>query len=678
MAITTTIIGINTANIGTWTGNDLVNQLETAFKSLGWHGGTQTGLVVGVSSISGGGTVGSAVTAYESVKQSSTTGVGTGALFYVGRGSHGKVNVIHVNRPGYGYTGGEIVTLASADIGGGANLTVKVCIAGTVSGAVSYAVTFTSAYTAAGQDRNGVVSGASTVITVYEGDTLSLTNNNSSPSSRELNIIWNPNQLESNMVATDKVGAANTNSVFNVFNQGTNSTGGICTVTFLPGQAGTYWVKSDSASYPETNATYINVLPVATSSVTPTGIGSTASFYDKDIASAQKYGVLRHTIQENKLYGDTYRAFMIPSGTTSNVAFMSGSGYNPFAEPDSARSSFNYNSGAAKGKRFAGAANLDIGSYNIFDASGHIQPSFDASLSASMTNRLYFNSNNANYINHIRTGNNTSYQLNLNIYRSGIDPNFVVFSYSAPTLSSTHLLGKTFSTFFFHNFTTNLWDLNHVFLGGFTYIHAIATISDGATYTTGTTSAPNLVFRSSLSGSRSESNHSSVNSIKCPSKRMAEFGYASYDDSDYDNSDPLSSAFASTEYSALNNVSSPQDTRSVRPYYRDSNALFRSRGGYQNTNLKFANRGTEQITSDTNYNAVIKGLPLNAAFMPVPYYIPDDFVLIHFRYSSPSANIQQGDTITISASEVYTVITGSYDNVNGNATRGILFCGRTV
>lgn len=678
MAITTTIIGINTGNAGTWTGNDLINQLETAFNWLGWNGGTQTGLVVGVSSISGGGTVGSAVTYYESVKQSSTTGVGTGALFYVGRGAHGKVNEIFVNRSGYGYTGGEIVTLASADIGGGADLTVKVCIAGTVSGAVSYAVTFTSTYVSAGQDRNGVVSGSSTIITVYEGDTLSLTNTNSGPSFRTLNIIWNPNQLESNMRATNIVGAANTNRVFNVVNQNAGIdgvSGGICTVTFLPGQAGTYWIKSENIAYPAENTTYINVLPVATSSVTPTGIGSTASFYDKNITGAQKYGVLRHTIQANKLYGDTYRAFMVPSGTTSNIAFMSGSGYNALAEPDAARSSYNYNGGAALSKRFTGAANLDLSAYNIFNTAGYLQPSSANALTASMTNQFY--SDTVSYANYIKTGNNTTYQLDLDIYRSGIDPNFVVFSYSAPTLSSTHLLGRTFSTFFFHNFTTNLWDLNHVFLGGFTYINALNDSgSASASYITGTSSNPSLSFRSSLSGSKFNSN-SNVNSLSCPTKRMAEFGYASYNDSSYDLQDPVSSAFATSEYSSLINAGTVQDTKTVRPYYRDSNALFRSKGGYA-ADRRYANRGSEQIASDTNYNAVIKGLPLNAAFMPVPYYIPDDFVLIQFRYPNVSANIQQGDTITISGSEVYTVITGSYDNVNSNATRGILFCGRTV
>ena len=51
-------------------------------------------------------------------------------------------------------------------------------------------------------------------------------------------------------------------------------------------------------------------------------------------------------------------------------------------------------------------------------------------------------------------------------------------------------------------------------------------------------------------------------------------------------------------------------------------------------------------------------------------------LLIDFYYNVSGVNIQQGDTITISGSEQYTVITGSYRQTGG--TYGILFCGRSV
>ena len=78
-----------------------------------------------------------------------------------------------------------------------------------------------------------------------------------------------------------------------------------------------------------------------------------------------------------------------------------------------------------------------------------------------------------------------------------------------------------------------------------------------------------------------------------------------------------------------------------------------------------------------NFNAVIKGIPLTSQFVPCPFYLPDDFVLIQFDNAQPGQNIQQFDTVTITeGSEVYTVINGSYNQTT--RTRGILLCARTT
>ena len=84
----------------------------------------------------------------------------------------------------------------------------------------------------------------------------------------------------------------------------------------------------------------------------------------------------------------------------------------------------------------------------------------------------------------------------------------------------------------------------------------------------------------------------------------------------------------------------------------------------------------KRLPDTTNFNAVIKGLPLQVKIAPVPYYLPNDFAMIDFDVSTPQANIQQGDTITVSNNEVYTIITGSYNQTS--RTRGILFCARTT
>ena len=97
---------------------------------------------------------------------------------------------------------------------------------------------------------------------------------------------------------------------------------------------------------------------------------------------------------------------------------------------------------------------------------------------------------------------------------------------------------------------------------------------------------------------------------------------------------------------------------------------YRAKGG------DYGNHAEVKLENSTNFNAVIKGIPLSVKMAPVPYYLPDDFAMIDFDVATPAANIQQGDTITVSGTEVYTVISGSYNQVD--RTRGILFCARTT
>jgi len=488
MAITTATF---TKAVG-WAKTDVISQLESAFSSLGWHGGAISGIVTGIVGVQTGGNYGPGVTTYHSnVFQTSTSGIGTGASFNIIR-SGGLIAQIYVNRPGVGYTDGEVIQISSESIGGATN------------GAVGIALT--------------------------------------------VKIAGN---------------------------------------------------------------------------ASPTGFGSTATFFAKDNSGTYPWGVLRHTIQSNKRYGDTYRAFQLDSNTT--IKFVAGSAFHPGGVPDNTSSL-----GVGNTNSFRGDNNLDT-----YDSSTNY-----GGYSSLRTTSTF--SYPQNYSDTITFGNSSSYQLDLNLFKSGIDPKFVVFSYKHPTLSSTKLTDNTYDTFVFHNFSSTLWDLDNVFLGGFTKI--IPNTS---------TSTPYLTFRTFVTGTYSSYGYQVT-------KRMAEFGYNNLDtNGSYSNN--------SVDYRVYSN-SYPQgnDDRSPRTYYRDNTSI-KSTGGWNNQN---------SVSSNANFNAVIKGLALNGNLIPVPYYIPDDFVLIDFDYASPSANIQQGDTVTISGSEVYTVITGSYNQTT--RTRGILFCARTV
>ena len=71
--------------------------------------------------------------------------------------------------------------------------------------------------------------------------------------------------------------------------------------------------------------------------------------------------------------------------------------------------------------------------------------------------------------------------------------------------------------------------------------------------------------------------------------------------------------------------------------------------------------------------------------MPVPYTLPDDFVLLQVSTSPGLTNFRPGDTITVSASEVYEVVRAAWqtnqnslDNQNDSSSMGILLLARTT
>jgi hypothetical protein len=470
MAITTFTVSKQAG----WARTDVILQLEEAFTWLGWQGNTVSGIVTGFT-WSGGGT-GSAMQfqGYEDVFPSTTSGIGTGASFFVARTTGGVVNQIFVNRPGVGYTNGEYVTLSAENIGGSAN-----------------------------------------------------------------------------------------------------------------------------------GATGIGITVQVAGGVSPVGFGSTTTFFDKDITAGvtNPWGVLKLEVDPNKNYGTTYRGFQVNSNTVLSI--RSGSAFHP---ADTTNTS---NGGNYYPNRFAGSSGLDL------DQSENTQS---------------FGYRNNAQIDYNQTGftfaNSTSYQLDLNIFRSGIDPNFAVISFKHPTLSSSYITQNTFQTFIIHNFTNSLYDLDYLFLGGTTLI------------TPQSQSGPGFIFETYTSGTGNDV------------IRTAEFGHSN------DSSPNYRRAYF---YSSLYPITFTQD--SFTPYYRS--AANSTRGFYNSS-----------LPSEVYFNPVIKGLPLNPVLIPSPYYIPDDFVLIDFQINTPSVNVQQGDTITISGSEVYTVITASYNQTT--TTRGMAFCARTV
>ena len=121
-------------------------------------------------------------------------------------------------------------------------------------------------------------------------------------------------------------------------------------------------------------------------------------------------------------------------------------------------------------------------------------------------------------------------------------------------------------------------------------------------------------------------------------------------------------------------------------YYRNSTYDFTT-VNEQNSTLDNVNDAVQSISVDStaNYYRPFKGLPLNGHMLPCPYYLPDDFTIIQFAVTPGATAFRTGDTITVSAGEVYEIIQVYYttnqtalDGISGNTSKGIAFCARTT
>ncbi len=107
-------------------------------------------------------------------------------------------------------------------------------------------------------------------------------------------------------------------------------------------------------------------------------------------------------------------------------------------------------------------------------------------------------------------------------------------------------------------------------------------------------------------------------------------------------------------------------------------------------NMRFYYMNDTYDGNDTNYYKPVKGIPLASNFIPCPYYLPDDFVLIYFGVGPASTEFRYGDTITIGTSpndEQYKIVAPAYDTNSqdwentststGSWSKGVALCVRT-
>ena len=117
-------------------------------------------------------------------------------------------------------------------------------------------------------------------------------------------------------------------------------------------------------------------------------------------------------------------------------------------------------------------------------------------------------------------------------------------------------------------------------------------------------------------------------------------------------------------------------------YSRQAVSMYYRNNAYEKVII---NSVSYQVDAAANFNKPMKGLPVHSKMMPCPYYFPDDFAMIQVAVTPGATVVSPGDTITVSGSEVYTVILADGDtnyamaeDPNNVVSRFICWCARTT
>ena len=376
--------------------------------------------------------------------------------------------------------------------------------------------------------------------------------------------------------------------------------------------------------------------------------GTTLTWYDSDLTAAKPWGVMRKTIAPNKAYGDTYYGFQMITDTTATIYV--GSSFWP-ADFDDTNGDGNQIGGGGLANSFRGATGMDVGttatSYSgvaSFGLTGEGEEPEESSSGGNIGDGFTVTGSNA-------------YGLDVCTFRSALDPRFAIISFTQPDRPSQAFDDNSYATFFLHDYDSSLWDYDDVFLSGVTHF---------IPHTSGTSGNSEITQRTYF-GPIDTGVSANVAGF-----RAAEMGWAGMDNTasvDYG----VTNSYKEEEYYPPNRYGSSIRDPAFRYYNKDGY------WGSTGSPRKGSPAPSDNLPASMNYNAIWNGIPICSKWIPCPYYLPDDFAYISFEYNVPDQDIQQWDTITVSGSEVYTIISASYRNdTSTGRTIGIALCGRTV
>jgi len=368
-----------------------------------------------------------------------------------------------------------------------------------------------------------------------------------------------------------------------------------------------------------------------------TNFGAGSSFYQR----FNEGGILRLEHDAGKTYGHTYYGFRLSS--TNNYQIYIGSGVEWKARnyyPDS--TNWNY-----KGE-WGGQQGMDVPAYG-YHLDNDVNKYKDHSFCSSTTP--------------------TQYPLKIVTHKatSPQDTNFATVTF-VHTINSVDYAYLTFSPLKGTAVGSGIWDLDYVWNGSYLTVDANTYGGD-----------ENIELRVYYPWTYN-ANYENAGSLTTV-RREAFYGFRR---------DPESSGqsyyYWTDNYSNNIHESQGNNVSQILGYYRNSTY------DYVYVNLESNTTGNKAdaiqnipVNSAANYYRPFKGLPLNSNMMPCPYYLPDDFTIIQFAVTPGATTFTVGDTITVSAGEIYEIIQVYYttnqtasDEISGNTSQGIAFCARTT
>ena len=363
-------------------------------------------------------------------------------------------------------------------------------------------------------------------------------------------------------------------------------------------------------------------------SVMVTNLGAGSNFYQKHPSG--DYGLAKVTHDPSKTYGTTFYGIGMDPGNHYQLVVTSGSNFDYLNRP-----------GIHK------VSSGDTDDYGCYDG----EPGLDYQSTYKYIRRDHSTSFSG-CMDYASNSTPTAYPLQIRVYRAQApqDTNFAVIQFCQIINS----IVQPFGTFSLSKGTAHgagVYDLDYVFQDSMLMVNGggsrgIKFDYDGTAY----------------------SPYSSGSAVEEPGAtntkaRGASYGY-------FRNSAVSSYSGSITKFESNIDTSNATDSSNVLTYYR--NSTYDAFDG-------------KSVSSSANYYKPIKGIPVSSGLLPIPYYLPDDFVILQVGTTPGLTAFRTGDTVTVSGSEIYEIIYAQYqsqqnglDDVNNNSTIGTLFMARTT